>query len=166
MPRSKPPPLSDLKQALRWRLRIEARPYPIRSSILTVTVSPASFPMAFRTSAFTGSMCLPSPMAINELRNGWPLIVARTFTRPRVPKNLTDSGHNMYVHAPLLWPFSRVAVNRLFNFIALPTPLSANKGTGSHRYTLTPVRAAGTVRVTEKPRPRQRKNYRTWGGSE
>ena len=35
------------------------------------------------------------PLAINELRNGWPLIVPRTFTRPRVRKNLTDSSHTM-----------------------------------------------------------------------
>lgn len=42
----------------------------IRSSKRTVTVSPSSFPIALRTSAFMGSLCVPSPIAINELRNG------------------------------------------------------------------------------------------------
>src|SRR5262249_43444065 len=39
-----------------------------------------------------GSMCLPFPIAMNELRNGYPSIVPRIFTRPLVPKNLTESG--------------------------------------------------------------------------
>ena len=42
----------------------------IRSSNRTLTVSPASFPMAWRILVLTGSLCVPSPIAINELRNG------------------------------------------------------------------------------------------------
>lgn len=62
----------------------------IRSDRRTVTVFPTSFPIAFRTSAFTGSLCVPSPIAMNELRNGCPSIVPRTLTSPRVPKNFAD----------------------------------------------------------------------------
>jgi hypothetical protein len=36
----------------------------------TFTVLPASFPITRRISALTGSICLPSPMAMNELLNG------------------------------------------------------------------------------------------------
>jgi hypothetical protein len=36
----------------------------------------------------TGSMCLPSPMAMNELWKGCPSIVPVTLTKPRVPKKL------------------------------------------------------------------------------
>ena len=57
-----------------------------RSWSRTVTTSPASLPIAFRTAAFTGSMCVPSPRAMNDARNGTPSIVPRTFTSPRVPK--------------------------------------------------------------------------------
>jgi len=64
----------------------------VRSSKRIVTVWPASFPIDFRTSALIGSMCLPLPIAMNELRNGYPSIVPRIFTRPLVPKNLTESG--------------------------------------------------------------------------
>lgn len=35
--------------------------YPIRSSIRTWTVSPASLPIVFRSAALTGSLCVPSP---------------------------------------------------------------------------------------------------------
>ncbi len=87
----------------------------IRFRKSTVTRLPASFPIAARTSAFIGSMCLPSPMAMNELRNGWPSIVPRTFTRPRVPKNATDSGQITYVQPPLPGCFCNMALNRLFN---------------------------------------------------
>jgi len=38
-----------------------------RSSKRTVTLSPSFLPMALRMSDFTGSLCLPSPSAINEL---------------------------------------------------------------------------------------------------
>src|SRR5262249_26961647 len=64
----------------------------IRSCSNTLTLWPASFPMAFRTAAVTGSLCVPSPIAMNELWNACPSMVPRTFTRPRVPKNLTESG--------------------------------------------------------------------------
>jgi len=57
-----------------------------------VTVSPACFEMALPTSAFTGSLWVPSPRAMNELRKGWPLIVPLTFTRPRVPKYSAEPG--------------------------------------------------------------------------
>lgn len=33
---------------------------------------------------------MPSPRAMKELRNGWPLTVARTLTRPRLPKNSAE----------------------------------------------------------------------------
>ncbi len=64
----------------------------IRCFSSTFTISPTSFPIAWRVSTFTGNMCLPSPIAINELLNGWPSIVPLTFTSPRVPKNLTELG--------------------------------------------------------------------------
>ena len=32
--------------------------------------APAALPIAVRTSAFTGSLCVPSPSAMNELSNG------------------------------------------------------------------------------------------------
>jgi hypothetical protein len=66
--------------------------YLIRSSRDMATVSPTSFPIAWRMSARTGSLCVPLPRAMNELRKGWPLILPLTFTNPRVPKNLTESG--------------------------------------------------------------------------
>src|SRR3954453_17892061 len=62
-----------------------------RSSRRIVTPSPASLPMALRVSAFTGSLWVPSPIAMNELRKGWPSIFPRTLTRPRVWKNSTES---------------------------------------------------------------------------
>jgi hypothetical protein len=61
---------------------------PIRFSNFTFTVLPASFPIARRISSLTGSMCLPSPMAMNELWKGCPSIVPVTLTKPRVPKKL------------------------------------------------------------------------------
>src|SRR5512139_2569057 len=71
--------------------------------------------MALRTSADTGSLCLPSPRAMNELRNAWPAMVPRTLTRPRVPKNSADSGQTTYVQPPLFGLFCSVAVNCLSN---------------------------------------------------
>ena len=56
------------------------------------TVSPTSLPMIRLISAFIGSLCVPSPIAMNELRNGQPSTLPLTFTSPRVAKNLTDSG--------------------------------------------------------------------------
>ena len=64
----------------------------VRSSSLTTTASPCSLRIALRTSAFIGSLCVPSPSAMNELWNGWPSTVPRTLTRPRVPKYSTESG--------------------------------------------------------------------------
>ena len=52
----------------------------------------ADLPIARRISAVTGSLCVPSPRAMNELRNGCPSTVPRTFTRPRVPKNSAEPG--------------------------------------------------------------------------
>jgi hypothetical protein len=40
-----------------------------RSSRLTVTRSPASLPIAFRRSPLIGSLCVPSPSAMNEVSN-------------------------------------------------------------------------------------------------
>ena len=45
----------------------------------TSTVSPTFFPIARRRSAFTGSMCVPSPMAMNELRNECSSIFASSL---------------------------------------------------------------------------------------
>ena len=39
-----------------------------------------------------GSMCVPSPRAMKELRRGWPSTVPATFTGPLVPKKVTESG--------------------------------------------------------------------------
>src|SRR6266567_8390951 len=91
----------------------------IRSCKTTVTVSSASLPIALRTSALTGSLWVPSPMAMNELRKGWPSIVPRTFTSPRVPKNSTDSGQTTYVQPPFDGLLLSLALNCLFN---MPPP--------------------------------------------
>ena len=64
----------------------------IRSSKNMTTLSPTSYPIAWRISAFTGSLCVPSPRAINELRKGCPSTLPLTFTNPRVPKNSTELG--------------------------------------------------------------------------
>ena len=84
-----------------------------RSSRRTVTVSPASLAIALRTSALIGSLWVPSPRAMNELRNGWPSTVPRTLTRPWVPKYSAEPGITTYVQPPLLGLFSNVAVNCL-----------------------------------------------------
>ncbi len=65
---------------------------PTRSTNRTVTSSPSPFPIALRTSAFTGSLWVPSPRAMKELWKGWPSMVPRTLTRPWVPKKAADSG--------------------------------------------------------------------------
>ena len=57
-----------------------------------MTVAPASLPIALRTAAVTGSLCVPSPSAMNELRNGCPSMVPRTLTSPRVPKKAADQS--------------------------------------------------------------------------
>jgi hypothetical protein len=59
-----------------------------------------------------GSMCVPSPVAMNELRKGCPSTVPLTFTSPRVPKKSTERGHMTKVHPPRVGLFFNVAVNR------------------------------------------------------
>ena len=64
----------------------------IRSSVDGHGVARSPLPIARRTSAFTGSLWVPSPRAMNEPEG---VAVDRppcTFTSPRVPKNSTDSG--------------------------------------------------------------------------
>jgi hypothetical protein len=68
-------------------------------------------PIALRTAAFTGSLCVPSPSAMNALSNGAPSMVPRTFTRPRVPKNSAESCICTYVHAPFAVPLRSTAEN-------------------------------------------------------
>ena len=48
--------------------------------------------MALRMSVFTGSLCVPSPSAMNELWKDLPSIVPLTLTSPLVPKNYADPG--------------------------------------------------------------------------
>src|ERR1700733_1798410 len=67
----------------------------MRSSSSTFTLSPGCLPIVLRMSAFTGSLWVPSPSAMKELRKGWPSIFPVTLTRPRVPKNLTESGQTL-----------------------------------------------------------------------
>src|SRR5579872_7426219 len=113
----------------------------MRSSSDMVTVSPTSLPIARRTSAFTGSLCLPSPRAINELRKGCPSILPLTFTKPRVPKNLTEFGQITYVQPPLAELFCNLAENFLSSFMFdLPQFRKMNIGE-SIRARLTPQRA-------------------------
>jgi len=50
---------------------------------------------------------------MKELRNGWPSIVPRTFTRPFVPKNEAESGITTYVQPPLAGDFCSFALNFL-----------------------------------------------------
>ena len=64
----------------------------MRSWIITDTESPGLWLMISRIYAFIGSLCRPSPSAINELRKATPFTVPRTFIRPRVPKTVADSG--------------------------------------------------------------------------
>jgi hypothetical protein len=79
--------------------------YTIRSSMRTRTVSPASFPIALRSFALTGSLCVPSPCAISAPSNGSPSIAPRIFTSPRVPNSSAASSITTHVHAPGLSPF-------------------------------------------------------------
>src|SRR5690606_36727259 len=71
----------------RYRVRRSAYSL-IRSSRWTVTVSPACLPMAVRTSVLTGSLCRPSPSAMNALVNGWPSTVPATLTSPPSPEEV------------------------------------------------------------------------------
>jgi hypothetical protein len=54
--------------------------------------SPASFWMAWRSFALIGSLWVPSPRAMKELRNECPSTVPRTLTSPRVPKYFAQPG--------------------------------------------------------------------------
>ena len=63
-----------------------------RSCKCTFTIWPASLPIAFRVPALIGSICRPSPIAMNEALNGWPSILPLILTSPLVPKNFVDSG--------------------------------------------------------------------------
>src|ERR1700719_3368529 len=78
-----------------------------------MTVSPSCLPMRFRRSDLTGSLWVPSPRGMYELRNGWPSMVPRTLTRPRVPKNAAESGITTYVQPPLAGDFCSGAWERL-----------------------------------------------------
>jgi hypothetical protein len=48
---------------------------------------------------------------MNELSNGRPSTVPRTFTSPRVPKNSAELGHTTYVQPPVAGLFRRVSSN-------------------------------------------------------
>src|SRR5262249_16715896 len=88
-----------------------------RSTRRTTTSSPASFWIAFRISALIGSMWVPSPSAMNQLRNGWPSTVPRAFPSPRVPKYSAEPGITTYVQPPF-WPLCRsVDVNSLSSWV-------------------------------------------------
>src|SRR5918998_35048 len=83
----------------------------MRSCNCTRTRSPASLPIARRVAALTGSLCVPSPSAMNALSNGSPSTVPRTLTSPLVPKNAAEPSITTYVHAPLASPFRRRVEN-------------------------------------------------------
>src|SRR5882762_9158689 len=79
---------------------------------------------------------------MNELRKGWPSILPVTLTRPRVPKNLTDSGQTTYVQPPFAGLFCKVATNFLFSNCAsdrayrsdgLPDDLFRRRSGSGHR---------------------------------
>lgn len=80
-----------------------------------MTSSPSCLPIAERVSALIGNIWTPSPMAMNDARNGCPSMVPRTLTRPRVPKYSADSGHTTYVQPPFVGFVRSVAVNCLSN---------------------------------------------------
>src|SRR5215218_8397958 len=77
------------------------------------TVSPASLPIALRSFALTGSLCVPSPCAMSAPSNGSPSIAPRIFTSPRVPNSSAASSITTQVHAPGLSPFWSRASNSL-----------------------------------------------------
>ncbi len=79
--------------------------YDNRSVTRTLTSSPTFLPSSLSMSAFTGNLCVPLPMAMNELRNSRPSIVPRTFTSPRVPKYSTEPGMTTYVQPPFAGDF-------------------------------------------------------------
>src|SRR3954453_21855311 len=76
-------------------------------------MSPACLPIAVRSCALTGSLCVPSPCAISAPSNGSPSIAPRIFTSPRVPNSSTTSSITTHVQAPGLSPFASWASNSL-----------------------------------------------------
>jgi hypothetical protein len=69
----------------------------MRSSIRTRTVSPAFLPIVFRSAALTGSLCVPSPWAINAPANGSP-------SNPHEPTSAEELGDVIHHHArPRTW---------------------------------------------------------------
>jgi len=85
-----------------------------RSVRWTVTVSPSSFPICFRSSDLIGNLCVPSPRAMKEVWNGWPSTVPFTFTRPLVWKYSGDPSITTYVHPPLFGLFCNTAGKTFF----------------------------------------------------
>jgi TetR/AcrR family transcriptional regulator, mexJK operon transcriptional repressor len=51
-----------------------------------------ALPIARRMGDAIGSLCVPSPSAMNAPLNGCPSTVPRTLTSPRVPKTVAESG--------------------------------------------------------------------------
>src|SRR5258707_15786271 len=64
---------------------------------------------------FTGSLCVPAPRAMNELRNGRPSMALRTLTVPRVLKNADESGMTAYVQPPVAGDFCGRALKRVLS---------------------------------------------------
>ncbi len=96
----------------------------MRFSMRTCTLSPTSFPIILRISAFTGSMCVPSPLAMKELWKECPSIFPLILTNPRVPKKSADPGQTKYVQPPLEGLFLSFAVNRFGNIGIAPACLN------------------------------------------
>src|ERR1700716_2832142 len=86
--------------------------------------------MTLRRSDLIGSLGVPSPMAMNELRNGRPSTVPRTFTSPRVPKKSTESGMTTKVQPPLLGLFCNAALNCFLNALTSPPSRLAEQSSG------------------------------------
>src|SRR5829696_4015986 len=78
-----------------------------------LTVSPSCLSISWRSSASIGSLCLPSPSGMKELRKGLPSTVPATLTRPRVPKNSALQSVTTYVQPPLAGLLFRAAVKVL-----------------------------------------------------
>ena len=80
-----------------------------------------------------GSLCVPSPIAMKELWKGWPSIVPRTLTRPRVPKKSTASVSMLPRGCP---PVSSQRMNSLYTRQGRPGGLGArclpSRGSGSY----------------------------------
>lgn len=53
---------------------------------------PGPSPMRRCRSALMGNLWVPSPRAMKELWNFWPITLPRTLTSPRVPKYSADPG--------------------------------------------------------------------------